>query len=71
MSASQFDKILQVRAPGALTELLDAAAAKQLVGRSSYIRSALVDRLRADGMGGDTWGQSESAAHLTTGRLSK
>jgi uncharacterized protein with beta-barrel porin domain len=56
--ATEFDARLEIRAPVRLAELIDAAAAKQLMDRSSYIRSALVDRLRADGVGGGTWGQT-------------
>ena len=45
-----FDKTLQVRAPHALTAALDAAASKRLLNRSDYIRVALLDRLKADGI---------------------
>lgn len=45
-----FDKILQVRAPEALTDALDVAASRRLVNRSDYIRVALLDRLKADGI---------------------
>jgi metal-responsive CopG/Arc/MetJ family transcriptional regulator len=45
-----FDKVLQVRAPEALTDALDAAANKRMVNRSDYIRVALLDRLKADGI---------------------
>jgi hypothetical protein len=45
-----FDKILQIRAPETLTDALDAAARKRMVNRSDYIRVALLDRLKADGI---------------------
>jgi hypothetical protein len=45
-----FDKVLQVRAPETLTDALDAAASKRMVNRSDYIRLALFDRLKADGI---------------------
>ena len=45
-----FDKVLQIRAPEALTDALDAAANKRMVNRSDYIRNALFDRLKADGI---------------------
>jgi hypothetical protein len=44
-----FDKILQIRAPETLTDALDAAS-KRMVNRSDYIRVALLDRLKADGI---------------------
>jgi hypothetical protein len=55
MTASQFDKFLQVRAPGRLIEQLDTAAALRGLARSDYVRLALNDRLRADGVGLNTW----------------
>ena len=45
-----FDKILQIRAPETLTEALDTAASRRMVNRSDYIRLALFDRLKADGI---------------------
>jgi metal-responsive CopG/Arc/MetJ family transcriptional regulator len=45
-----FDKVLQVRAPESLTDALDAAANKRMVNRSDYIRVALLDRLKEDGV---------------------
>jgi hypothetical protein len=44
------DKLIQIRAPEFLTKALDSAADKQLTSRSDYIRAALLDRLRADGI---------------------
>ena len=46
----QFGRLLQVRAPEALTEALDTAASRRMVNRSDYIRLALFDRLKADGI---------------------
>jgi metal-responsive CopG/Arc/MetJ family transcriptional regulator len=45
-----FDKILQVRAPEALTDALDVAASRRMVSRSDYVRVALLDHLKADGI---------------------
>jgi hypothetical protein len=44
------DRLIQIRAPEFLTKALDRAADKQLTSRSDYIRVALLDRLRADGV---------------------
>jgi Ribbon-helix-helix protein, copG family len=44
------DRLIQIRAPEFLTKALDSAADKQLTSRSDYIRIALLDRLRADGI---------------------
>jgi hypothetical protein len=45
-----FDRLLQIRAPESLTVALDAAASRRMVNRSDYIRVALLDRLKADGI---------------------
>jgi hypothetical protein len=45
-----YDKLIQIRAPEFLTRALDSAADKRLTSRSDYIRTALLDRLRADGI---------------------
>jgi hypothetical protein len=42
------DRLIQIRAPEFLTKALDSA--KRLTSRSDYIRVALLDRLRADGI---------------------
>jgi metal-responsive CopG/Arc/MetJ family transcriptional regulator len=47
---TQFERLLQVRAPAFLTEALDKAASNRLTSRSDYIRAALLDRLRQDGI---------------------
>jgi hypothetical protein len=44
------DRLIQIRAPEFLAKALDYAANKRLTSRSDYIRVALLDRLRADGM---------------------
>jgi hypothetical protein len=44
------DRLIQIRAPEFLTKALDNAANKRLTSRSDYIRVALLDRLRADGI---------------------
>jgi hypothetical protein len=44
------DRLIQIRAPEFLTKALDSAADKRLTSRSDYIRVALLDRLRADGV---------------------
>lgn len=47
---SRCDKLIQIRAPEFLTKALDQAADSRLTSRSDYIRAALLDRLRADGI---------------------
>jgi metal-responsive CopG/Arc/MetJ family transcriptional regulator len=44
------DRLIQIRAPEFLTKALDSAADKRPTSRSDYIRVALLDRLRADGI---------------------
>lgn len=46
---TRFDHKLEIKAPECLAVALDMAAGMRLTSRSGYIRSALVDRLRADG----------------------
>jgi metal-responsive CopG/Arc/MetJ family transcriptional regulator len=47
---NRLDRLLQIRAPEFLTDALDRAADKRLTSRSDYIRVALLDRLKADGI---------------------
>jgi hypothetical protein len=47
---SRCDRLIQIRAPDFLTKALDEAADGRLTSRSDYIRVALLDRLRADGI---------------------
>jgi hypothetical protein len=53
MSASKtvavFDRNLNVRCPTAFTQAVDKAAARKWVKPAVYIRSAILDRLKADG----------------------
>jgi hypothetical protein len=44
------DQLIQLRAPEFFRNALDRAAGKRLTSRSDYIRAALLDRLRADGI---------------------
>jgi len=44
------DRLIQIRAPEFLAKPLDSAADRRLTSRSDYIRSALLDRLKADGI---------------------
>jgi hypothetical protein len=44
------DQLIQLRAPEFLRKALDQAADKRLTSRSDYIRVALLDRLKADGI---------------------
>ena len=44
------DRLIQIRAPEFLTKALDNAADKRLTSRSDYIRVALLNRLKADGI---------------------
>jgi metal-responsive CopG/Arc/MetJ family transcriptional regulator len=42
---------MNIRAPGRLVAALDRAAADRLTSRSEYVRQAVIDRLRRDGVG--------------------
>jgi hypothetical protein len=55
------DKLIQIRAPERLAKALDSAADRRLISRSDYIRSALLDRLRADDIALTTQPSSEPA----------
>jgi metal-responsive CopG/Arc/MetJ family transcriptional regulator len=44
------DRLIQIRAPEFLTKALDRAANQQLTSRSDYIRVAMLNRLKADGI---------------------
>lgn len=54
--AETFDRLLQIRAPGRLIEQLDAAASRRMIDRSAFVRSALVEKLKSDGIGAGRWG---------------
>jgi hypothetical protein len=47
---NRFDRLLQIRAPESLSIAIDSAAGQRFQSKSDYIRSAVVDRLRADGV---------------------
>ena len=47
---NRYDKLLQIRAPVVLSDAIDRAADHRLQSKSEYIRGAVVDRLRADGI---------------------
>jgi hypothetical protein len=44
------DRLIQIRAPEFLAKALDSAAGRLLTSRSDYIRIALLDRLKVDGI---------------------
>ena len=44
------ERTVEFRAPEALTRAIERAALDQLTNRSAYIRAAIVDRLRRDGL---------------------
>jgi len=45
-----YDALLQVKTPKSFANALDKAADLRMMSRSDFIRAALVDRLRADGI---------------------
>jgi hypothetical protein len=47
---NRYDKLLQIRAPEVLSDAIDRAADNRLQSKSEYIRMAVVDRLKADGI---------------------
>jgi hypothetical protein len=48
--AARYSTLLQIRAPEYFTAALDRAADQRVTSRSDYIRAAVLDRLRADGI---------------------
>lgn len=48
--ANPFNSELRVCVPRTLNDLVDVAADKQATTRSAYVRQAVVDRLRTDGL---------------------
>ena len=50
MSADRYSDLLKVRCRPERVETVDRAAAAQFVRPSEYIRRAVIDHLRADGM---------------------
>jgi metal-responsive CopG/Arc/MetJ family transcriptional regulator len=47
---TRYDALVQVKAPKSFANALDRAADSHMMSRSDFIRAALVDRLRADGI---------------------
>ena len=50
MPRASYTALIQIRAPEMLARALDRAACGRLTSRSDYIRAALLDRLREDGI---------------------
>jgi metal-responsive CopG/Arc/MetJ family transcriptional regulator len=48
--SERFDTLLQVRTPAELVDAIDKTASRELVTRSGYVRRAVIERLRADGV---------------------
>ena len=48
--SAQYDTLIQLRAPADLVETIDKTATRNLVTRSDYVRRAVIERLRADGV---------------------
>jgi predicted transcriptional regulator len=48
--AARSTEILRIRAPAELARALDKTAAALMRTRSNYVRLAIVDRLKADGV---------------------
>ena len=47
---ARFNTLLQVRAPAQLINAVDEGADRGLITRSDYVRLAVIERLRADGV---------------------
>ena len=48
--SEKFNSVLRVRAPDELKAAIDQTADRNLVSRSAYVRTALIERLRTDGV---------------------
>ena len=48
--AAKLQKLVQFRAPEALSAAIDSAATKHFQSKSEYIRRSVIDRLKADGI---------------------
>lgn len=46
----QFSERLMLRVPAVLPKAIEAAAARNLMTPSEYVRRSVIDRLRADGI---------------------
>jgi hypothetical protein len=47
---SRFPALIRLRCPEALPEAVEVAAAQRMTSMSEYARSALIERLKADGV---------------------
>jgi hypothetical protein len=50
ISMDRKQKLVQFRAPEALSSVIDETASKNFQTRSEYIRRSIVERLKADGV---------------------
>jgi hypothetical protein len=48
--SERYDTLIQLRAPADLVDTIDKTADRNLVSRSAYVRTAVIERLRADGV---------------------
>lgn len=48
--SARFSAVLQIRAPEHFAEAVDRAADRRVQSRSDYVRAAVLERLRADGI---------------------
>jgi metal-responsive CopG/Arc/MetJ family transcriptional regulator len=51
---------LNIRVPDRLVEALDRATVEQMTSRSEYVRQAVLDRLRRDGVDPIDWAKSHA-----------
>ena len=56
--ASRFTATFRVRCPPSLPAAIDAAAARNLMTASEYVRRSVIARLKADGI--DPWSRAGS-----------
>ena len=45
-----FGEMMRVRAPAGLVDAIDKIATRELATRSSYVRRAVIEKLRTDGV---------------------
>ena len=62
-AAARFTESLRIRCPASLPVAIDAAAARNLMTASEYVRRSVIERLRADGI------DLEHAASVDAGKL--
>lgn len=48
--SARFSAVLQIRAPEHFADAIDRAADRRVQSRSDYVRAAVLDRLRLDGI---------------------